>query len=126
MKIKDILIAVGIIAVALALTPGFGPDGPPDNGPHGVATPRTPYPCESDRSVRCTGEQYQQIAEEDCAKYRAQGGECKIVTDGQPPHAVRIPSDSERAEMRRKIDEGAKRLCDNLADAGYECNADNN
>lgn len=126
MKVNDILIAVGIIAVALALTPGFGPDGPPDTGPHSVATPRTPYPCESDRSVQCTGEQYQQIAEEDCAKYRAQGGDCKIVTDGRPPHAVRIPSDSERAEMRRKIDEGAKRLCDNLANAGYECDADNN
>lgn len=126
MKIKDILIAVGIIAVALALTPRSETAAPHDTGPHSVATPRTPYPCESDRSVQCTGEQYQQIAEEDCAKYRAQGGECKIVTDGQPPHAVRIPSDSERAEMRRKIDEGARRLCDNLADAGYECNADGN
>ena len=126
MKVKDILIAVVVIGAALLLTPQFKTAAPHDTGPHSVATPRKPYPCESDDSVKCTGEQYEQIAEEDCAKYRAQGGECKIVTNGRPPHAVRIPSESERAEMRRKIDEGARHLCDNLADAGYECNADNN
>ncbi len=121
MKIKDILIAVGIIAVALALTPQFETAAPRDTGTDSVTTPRTPYPCESDHSAQCTWEQYRQIAEEDCAKDRARGGKCEIVTDGQPPHAVHIPSDSERADMRRKIDEGASRLCDNLANAGYEC-----
>jgi hypothetical protein len=28
--------------------------------------------------------------------------------------------------MHRKIDEGARRLCDNLANAGYDCPADSN
>lgn len=121
MKIKDILIAVAIIAVALALTPHSKRAAPHDTGTNSVTTPRTPYPCESDHSAQCTWEQYRQIAEEDCAKYRAQGGKCEIVTNGQPPHAVHIPSDSERADMHRKIDEGARRLCDNLANAGYEC-----
>ena len=123
MKAKDILIAVGIIAVALALTPHSKTSAPHDAGTDSVTTHRTPYPCESDHSAQCTREQYQQIAEEDCAKYRAEGGKCEIITDGQRPRAVRLPSDSERAEMRRKIDEGAKRLCDNLANAGYECDA---
>ncbi len=126
MKIKDILIAVGIIAVALALTPRSETVPPHDTGTNNVARPRTPYPCESDHLARCTWEQHQQIAEENCAKYRAQGGECEIVTNGQPPHAVRIPSESERADMRRKIDEGARRLCDNLANTGYECPTSNN
>jgi hypothetical protein len=127
MKIKDILIAVGIIAVALALTPRSETAAPHDAEPNGVATtPRTPYPCESDHSIRCTWGQHQQIAEEDCAKYRAQGGQCEIVTNGRPPHAVRIPSDSERADMHRKIDEGARRLCDNLANAGYDCPSNSN
>jgi hypothetical protein len=125
-KMKDILIAVGIIAVALALTPRSETAAPHDTGTNRVATPRTPFPCESDHSAKCTWEQYRQIAEEDCAKYRAQGRQCEIVTNGQPPHAVRIPSDSERADMRRKIDEGARRLCDNLANAGYDCPANSN
>jgi hypothetical protein len=123
---KDILIAVGIIAVALALTPRSETATRHDTGTNGVASPRTPFPCESDHSIQCSWEQYRQIAEEDCAKYRAQGGECKIVTDGRPPHAVRIPSDSERADMRRKIDEDARRLCDKLDNAGYECHAKSN
>jgi hypothetical protein len=120
-KIKDILIAVGIIAVALALTPRSETDSPHDTGTNSVTTPRTPYPCESDHSDKCTWEQYQQLAEEDCAKYRAEGRRCEIVTNGGPPHAVRIPSHSERADMRQKIDEGARRLCDNFANAGYDC-----
>ncbi len=123
MKMKDILIAVGIIAVALALTPRSETATRHDTGTNGVASPRTPFPCESDHSIQCSWEQYRQIAEEDCAKYRAQGGGCEIVTNGEPPHAVRIPSDSERADMRRKIDEGTRRLCDNLANAGYDCNS---
>lgn len=126
MKIKDILIAVGIIGAAVLLTPHFKTSAPHDTGTNSVTTPRTPYPCESDHSAQCTWEQYRQIAEEDCAKDRAQGGKCEIVTNGQPPHAVHIPSDSERADMRRKIDEGARRLCDNLANAGYECHASSN
>ena len=125
MKIKDILIVVVIIGAALLLAPRSEKAGPHDTGTDSVTTPRAPYSCESDHSARCTWEQYREIAEEDCAKYRAQGGQCEIVTNGQPPHAVRIPSDSERADMRRKIDEGARRLCDNLANAGYECH-DNN
>ncbi len=126
MKIKDILIAVGIIGAAVLLTPHLKTSAPHDTGTNSVTTPRTPYPCESDHSAQCTWEQYRQIAEEDCAKDRAQGGKCEIVTNGQPPHAVHIPSDSERADMRRKIDEGARRLCDNLANAGYECHANSN
>ena len=126
MKMKDILIAVGIIAVALALTPRSETAAPHDTETNRVATPRTPFPCESDHSAKCTWEQYRQIAEEDCAKYQAQGRQCEIVTNGQPPHAVRIPSDSERADMRRKIDEGARHLCDNLVNAGYDCPANNN
>ncbi len=121
MKIKDILIAAVIIGVALLLTPRSETAEPHGTGTDSVTAPRVPYSCESDQSAQCTWEQYRQIAEEDCAKYRAQGGECKIVTNGQPPHAVRIPSDNERADMRQKFDEGARRLCDNIADAGYEC-----
>ncbi len=121
MKIKDILIAAVIIGIALLLTNRSETAKPHDTGADRVTAPRTPYSCESDHSDQCTWEQYRQIAEEDCAKYRSQGGDCEIVTNGRPPHAVRIPSDSERAEMRRKIDEGARHLCDNLADAGYEC-----
>jgi hypothetical protein len=120
-KIVDILIAVGVIGAALALTP-HSKTAPHDTGTHSVTKPRTPYPCESDHSAQCTWEQYRQIAEEDCAKDRAQGGKCEIVTNGQRPHAAHIPSDSERADMRRKIDEGARRLCDNLANE-YGCHA---
>lgn len=126
MKIRDLLIAAGVIAVALALTPRSETAAPHDSGTNGVTTPRAPYLCESDRSAQCTWEQYRQIAEEDCAKERVRGGECEIVTNGQPPHAVRITSDSERSDMRRKIDEGARHLCENVADAGYECPTNSN
>ena len=126
MKIRDILIAVGIIGVVLLLTQHSETAAPRDTGTNSVTTPRTPYPCESDHSVQCTWGQYRQIAEEDCAKDRAQGGKCEIVTNGQRPYAVHTPSDNERADMRRKIDEGARHLCDNLANAGYECRANNN
>ena len=126
MKVKDILIAVVIIGVALALTPQFKTTAPHDTGTNSVTTPRAPYPCESDHSDKCTWEQYRQIAEEDCAKDRARGGKCEIVTNGPPPHAVHFPSDSERADMRQKIEEGARRICDKLANAGYECHANSN
>ena len=126
MKIKDLLVAAVIIGIALLLTPRSETAEPRGTGTGSVTTPRTPYPCKSDHSAKCTWGQYRQIAEEDCAKYRTQGGECKIVTDGRPPHAVRIPSDSKRADMRRKIDEGARRLCDNLDNAGDECHANSN
>ena len=126
MKIKDILIAVGIIVVVLLLTHHSETAAPHDAGTNSVTTPRTPYPCESDHSAQCTWVQYRQIAEEECAKDRAQGGKCEIVTNGQRPRAVHIPSDSERVDMRQKIDEGARRLCDNLANAGYDCPADSN
>ncbi len=123
---RDIMIAVVIIAVVLGLANQSQRGAPHDSGTDRVTTPRTPYPCESDRSAQCTWEQYRQIAEEDCAKHRAQGGRCEIVTNGQPPRAVRIPSDSEEADMRRKIDEGARHLCDNFAKAGYECHTSSN
>ena len=127
MKIKDIMIAVIVIGAALLLTPQFKTGAPHDTRTDSVTTPRKPYPCESDRSAQCTWEQYRQIAEEDCAKYRAHGEKCKIVTnDDQPPRAVRIPSDSEQADMRRKIEESASRLCDNFANAGYECHDSSN
>lgn len=126
MAVKEILIAAGVIGVALLLTPNSKTAPPHDSGTNSVTTPRRPYPCESDHSAQCTWEQHWQIAEEDCAKYRAQGGQCKIVTNDNPPHAVRIPSDSERADMRQKADEGARRLCDNLTEAGYECRANHN
>ncbi len=123
MKIKDLLVAAVIIGIALLLTPRSEKGAPHGTGTDSVATPRKSYHCESDHSAKCTWGQYRQIAEEDCAKYQAQGGGCEIVTNGEPPHAVRIPSDSERADMRRKIDEGTRRLCDNLANAGYDCNS---
>ena len=126
MKIRDLLVAAVIIGIALVLTPRSEKAAPHDTGTGSVSTPRKPYPCESDHSAKCTWGQYRKIAEEDCVKYRAQGEECKIVTDGQPPHAVRIPSDSERADMRRKIDESARHLCDNLDNAGYECHTNSN
>ncbi len=126
MKIKEILIAVVIIGAAVMLAPRSEKAAPYDTGTDSVTSPRKPYLCESDRSAQCTWEQYWQIAEEECAKVRARGGRCEIVTNGKPPHAVHIPSDSERADMRRKIDEGARRLCDNLTDAGYECRANSN
>jgi hypothetical protein len=120
-KIKDILIAVVVIGAAVLLAPRSETAAPHDTGTNSVTTPRAPYPCESDHSAQCTWEQYRQIAEEDCANYRARGGKCEIVTNGQRPRAVHIPSDSERADMRREIDEGGRRLCDTLANAGYEC-----
>jgi hypothetical protein len=124
--VKGILIAAGIIAAAFLFMPHSEtttPHGPETNS---VTTPRTSYPCESDHSAQCTWEQYRQIAEEECAKDRAQGGHCEIVTNGWPPHAVHISSDSEGVDIRRKIDEGARRLCDNLANAGYECHTSSN
>lgn len=126
MTIKNILIAVGIIAVALLFMPHAERGAPPGPGTSRVSMPRAPYPCESDRSVPCTPEQYQQIAEENCVKEHTQGGHCEIVTNGPWPHAVDTPSDGERAELARKIDEGARRFCDNLAHAGYECHAGSN
>src|SRR6185312_11281987 len=104
MTIKGILIAVGIIAVALLLMPHSKTAGSHDARPGNVTAPRAPYPCESDRSAPCTWEQYQQIAEEDCAKDRAHDGHCEIVTNGRPPHAVHIPSESELADIRRRIE----------------------
>lgn len=126
MTIKGLLIAAGIIAIAFLLTPNSEKDVPHDTRTDSATRPRAPYPCESDRSAQCTWEQYRQIAEEDCAKDRAQGGQCEIVTDGRPPHAVHNSSGDERAEMRRKIDEGVRRLCDNLANTAYECRANSN
>ena len=126
MTIKGLLIAAVIIAAAILLTPHLKTGAPHDTETNGATRPRVPYPCESDHSAQCTWEQYRQIAEEDCAKYRIQGGRCEIVTDGRPPHAVRIPSDSDRADMRRKINEGVRRLCDNLANAGYDCHTSSN
>lgn len=126
MGIKDILIAAGIIAAIVLLAPQFKGGGGHDTGANSVNAPRAPYPCESDRSAQCTWDQHRRIAEEDCAKYREQGAKCEIVTNGQPPRAIRIPSDGERADMRQKIEEGARRLCDSFAKAGYECNANSN
>ena len=126
MTIKGILIAAGIIGVALLLMPNFETAGPHDARPNSVPAPRAPYPCESDRSAPCTWEQYRQIAEEDCAKDRAQGRQCEIVTNDWPPHAVHISSDSERADIRRKFEEGVRRLCDNLANTSYECHTSSN
>lgn len=126
MKIKEILIAVVIIAAVLVWAHRSETAASHDTGTDRVATPRTPDLCKSDHSDQCTWEQYWQIAEEDCANYRARGEKCEIVTNGVPPHAVRIPPDSEHADMRRKIDDGARRLCDNLANVGYECHADSN
>lgn len=126
MTIKGILIAAGIIAAAFLLMPNSETAVPHDTETNSATKRRAPYPCESDRSAQCTWEQYRQIAEEDCAKDRAQGGQCEIVTDGRPPHAVHISSGSERAEMRRKIDEGVRRLCDNLANTEYKCHASSN
>jgi hypothetical protein len=119
--IKGILIAAGIIAAAFLLMPDSKTARPHDDGTSSVTAPRAPFPCEANHSTSCTWEQYRQIAEEDCAKERAQGGKCEIVTNGRPPHAVRVSSENERTDMRRKIEEGARRLCDNLANAGYEC-----
>lgn len=126
MTIKGILLAAAIIGAALLFMNHSEKAPARDTGTNSVTAPRAPYPCESERSAQCTWEQYRQIAEEDCAKYRARGGECKIVTDGRTPHAVHIPSDNERADMRRKIDEGIRHLCDNLSNAGYECRTNNN
>jgi hypothetical protein len=59
--IKNILIAVGIIAVALLFMPHAERGAPPGPGTSRVSTPRAPYPCESDHSAPCTWEQYQWI-----------------------------------------------------------------
>ena len=126
MTIKGILIGAGIIAVALLIMPHSEKAGPHDARPHGVPAPRAPYPCESDRSAPCTWEQYRQIAEEDCAKDRTQGRQCEIVTNDWPPHAVHISSDGERADIRRKMEEGVRRLCDNLVNTSYECHTHSN
>ena len=123
MTIKGILMAAGIIAAAFLLMPQTETAPPRDTGTNSATAPRAPYPCETDHSTKCTWEQYRRIAEEDCAKYHAQGGQCEIVTDGQPPHAVHISSESEYADIRRRIEEGARRLCDNLANTSYECHA---
>jgi hypothetical protein len=123
MTIKGILLAAGIIVAALLLMPRSETAGSHDGRTHGATAPRAPYPCESDRSAPCTWEQYRQIAEEDCAKDRAHGGQCEVITNVWPPRAIHISSESERADMRQKIDEGVRRLCDNLANAGYECHA---
>jgi hypothetical protein len=124
--VKNVLIAIGIIAAALLLLPRGQMTSPHDAGPNGQATSRAPFPCELDHSIECTWEQYQQIANENCAKDRAQGGRCDIVTNSQSPHAVHIPSESDRAEMGRKLDDTARRLCDNLANAGYGCHVSRN
>lgn len=122
--IKNLLIGIGIIAAVLLLLPHLpitsrhGPDGP--------GSSRDTFPCELDHSVECTWVQYQQIAEEDCARDRAQGGRCEIVTNGQRPHSLHIPSDSELAEMGRKFDDATRHLCDNLANAGYGCHVSHN
>jgi hypothetical protein len=126
MTIKGILVAAGILAVAFLVTPGSKTAAPHDSGPVNIITPRTPYPCESDYSIQCTWREHQQIAEEECARDRAQGRRCEIVTNGQPPHAVHIPSDNDFVDMRRKIDEGVKRLCDDFANAGHECRTSDN
>lgn len=126
MTIKGILFAAVIIVIALLVMPHPEKAPPHDAEPNKVIAPRPPYPCESDRSAQCTWEQYRQIAEEDCAKDRAQGGQCEIVTNGQPPHAVHISSESERTDIRQRIEEGVRRLCDNLANTRYECHTSSN
>jgi hypothetical protein len=119
--IKNLLIGIGILAAVFLLLPYLPIGSRNEAGPLDIAAPRAPFPCESDHSIECTWAQYQQIAEEDCAKDHAQGRQCEIVTNGQPPHAVRIPSDSELAEMGRKFDDATRRLCGDLANAGYGC-----
>lgn len=119
--VKNLLIGIGILAVAFLLFPHLPAGSRTGAEPHGDGASRAPFPCESDHSIQCTWGQYQQIAEENCAKDRTQGRQCEIVTNGQPPHAVRIPSESELAEMGRKFDEATRRLCSDLANAGYGC-----
>lgn len=123
---KEFLIAIGIIAAVVLLAPHLLLASPHDAGPDGHVSSRNPFPCEVDHSAECTWGQYQQIAEEDCARYRAQGGRCEIVTNGQRPRAVHIPSDSELSEMGHKFDDATRRLCDDLADAGYGCHVSHN
>lgn len=126
MVIKNLLIGIGVIAAVLFLLPHLPMASRHDAGSDGHGSSRGPFPCELDHSVECTWGQYQQIAEEDCARDRAQGGRCEIVTDRQRPHALHIPSDSELAEMGRKFDDATRRLCDNLANAGYGCHVSHN
>jgi hypothetical protein len=124
--IKNLLIGIGIIAAVLLLLPHLSIMSRHDTGSDGPGSSRDTFPCELDHSVECTREQYRQITEEDCARDRAQGGGCEIVTDGQRPHALHIPSDSELAEMGRKFDDATRRLCDNLANDGYGCHVSHN
>jgi hypothetical protein len=119
--IKNLLISIGIIAAAVLLWPYLPMASPHHAAPHGQTSSRGPFPCELNHSVECTREQYQQMAEESCARHRAEGGQCEIITNGQRPQAVHIPSDSELTEMSRRFDDAARRLCDNLASAGYGC-----
>src|SRR5690348_4246394 len=112
---KELLIAIGIVAALVFLLPHLTLTSPHDAGSDGHASARGPFPCELDHSVECTWAQYQQMAEEDCAKDRARGGQCEIVTNGQRPRAVHIPSDRELAEMGHRFDDATRHLCDNLA-----------
>lgn len=123
---KELLIAIGIVAALVLLLPHLMLTSPHDAGSDGHASARGPFPCELDHSVECTWAQYQQMAEEDCVKDRARGGQCEIVTNGQRPRAVHIPSDRELAEMGHKFDDATRHLCDNLANAGYECHVSHN
>ena len=119
--VKNLLIAIGIIAAAVLLMPNLPMTSRNDDESHDHRMSRDPFPCESDHSIDCTWEQYQQIAEENCVRERAQSRQCVIVTNGQRPHAVRIPSDSEFAEMGQRFDDATRRLCSDLAHAGYGC-----
>ena len=123
---KEFLIAIGIIAAVVLLAPHLPLASPHDAGPDGHVSSRNPFPCEVDHSAECTWGQYQQIAEEECARDRAQGGRCEIVTNGQRPRAVHIPSDGELSEMGDKFDDSTRRLCNDLADAGYGCHVSHN
>jgi hypothetical protein len=123
---KEFLIAIGIIAAVVLFVPHLSLTPPHDAGPDGHVSSRSPFPCEVDHSVVCTWGQYQQIAEEDCARDRAQGGRCEIVSNGQRPRAVHIPSDGELTEMSHKFDDATRRLCDDLANAGYGCHVSHN
>ena len=118
---KNLLIGIGIIAAVLLLLPHLPMTSQHGTRSDGHGSSRSPFSCELDHSVECTWGQYQQIAEEDCARDRAQGGRCEIVTGSQRPHALHIPSDSELAEMGRKFDDATRRLCDDFANAGYGC-----
>jgi hypothetical protein len=119
--IKNLLIAIGIIAAAVLLMPNLPMASRHDSESPGHQMSRAPFPCESDHLIDCTWDPYQQIAEENCARDRAQSRQCVVVTNGERPHAVRIPSDSELAEMGQRFDDATRRLCSDLANAGYGC-----